>query len=357
MKRRKVRIALLFGGRSAEHEVSLVSASAIYKHIDKTRYAVISIFIDKTGRWRRVASPLLAPERLRSGQGSSFLPWEALPSLPRRVQADIYFPVLHGPYGEDGTIQGLLELADVPYVGAGVLASATGMDKAVMKVLFADRNLPIVRHLVFGEVAWRKSRRTVLGLIRKQFALPFFVKPANLGSSVGISKVTKRDEAELALVRAFRYDRKVIVEEGIKGREIECSVLGNDEPRASLPGEVIPYREFYDYRDKYLDGKTRFRIPADLPASVIREVQRLAVEAYLAVECSGMARLDFFLEDRTGKLYVNEINTIPGFTEISMYPKLWGVSGIPFGRLVEELIRLGLERHRQKKRCLERLAR
>jgi D-alanine-D-alanine ligase len=357
LKRHKVRIALLFGGRSAEHEVSLVSASAIYKNIDKTRYAVTSIFIDKTGRWRRVASPLLPPEKLQNGPSSSFLPWEALSLLPRRARADIYFPVLHGPYGEDGTIQGLLEMADVPYVGAGVLASATGMDKAVMKVLFADRNLPLVRHRVFGEVEWKMSRNDVLGLIGKEFRLPLFVKPANLGSSVGISKVKNRGDTETALARAFRYDRKVIVEEGIKGREIECSVLGNDEPRASLPGEVIPYREFYDYRDKYLDGKTRFRIPADLPASIIREVQRLAVEAYLAVECSGMARLDFFLEDGTGKLYVNEINTIPGFTEISMYPKLWGVSGIPFGRLVEELIRLGLERHRQKKRCLERLSR
>jgi D-alanine-D-alanine ligase len=357
LKRQKVRIALIFGGRSAEHEVSLASAGAIYKNIDKTRYAVISIFIDKTGHWRSVASPLLPHEKLQSRPSSSFLPWEALPTLPRRIRADIYFPILHGPYGEDGTIQGLLELADVPYVGAGVLASAVGMDKAVMKVLFSDRNLPIVRHHVFGDVEWKKSRKGILGQIGKEFPLPFFVKPANLGSSVGISKVTSRGQTERALVRAFRYDRKVIVEEGIKGREIECSVLGNDQPRASLPGEVIPHREFYDYRDKYLEGKTQFRIPADLPPSVIRKVQRLAVEAYLAVGCSGMARLDLFLEDGTGRLYVNEINTIPGFTEISMYPKLWGVSGLPFGRLVEELIRLGLERHRQKKRCLERLAR
>jgi len=357
LKRHKVRIALLFGGRSPEHEVSLNSAAAIYRNIDKNRYAVTSIFIDKTGKWRRVASPLLAPEKLQSGPSSSFLPWEGLPSLPQRVRADIYFPVLHGPYGEDGTVQGLLEMADVPYVGAGVLASAAGMDKAVMKVLFSDWGLPIVKHRVFGEVEWKRSRRAILGLIRKDFPLPLFVKPANLGSSVGISKVSDRADTERAIARAFRYDRKVVVEEGIKGREIECSVLGNDEPRASLPGEVIPFRDFYDYQDKYLDGKTRFRIPADLPASIIREVQRLSVEAYKAVECSGMARLDLFLEDGTGKLYVNEINTIPGFTEISMYPKLWGVSGIPFGRLVEELIRLGQERHRQKKRCLDRLTR
>jgi D-alanine-D-alanine ligase len=352
-----MRIALLFGGRSAEHEVSLSSAAAVYKNIDKTRHKVTSIFIDKAGRWRRVSSPLLPPEKLRRGPSSSFLPWEAIPALPRRFRADIYFPILHGPYGEDGTIQGLLEMADVPYVGAGVLASAAGMDKAVMKVLFADRKLPIVKHRTIDEVEWTKSRKAILGLIGREFSLPLFVKPANLGSSVGISKVVVRRQTERAMVHAFRYDRKVIVEEGIKGREIECSVLGNDSPRASLPGEVIPHREFYDYRDKYLEGKTRFRIPADLPPSVIRKVQRLAVEAFQAVGCSGMARLDLFLEDATGKIYVNEINTIPGFTEISMYPKLWGVSGIPFGRLVEELIRLGLERHRQKKHCLERLSR
>jgi len=356
VKRPKVKVALLFGGRSAEHEVSLASASAVYKHIDKTRYNVTSIYIDKTGRWRRVASPLLPLEKLRGGPSSSFLPWEVLASPSKRIRADIFFPVLHGPYGEDGTIQGLLELADVPYVGAGVLASAAGMDKAVMKVLFADRKLPIVKHRVIEEGEWKKSRPTVLGLIREEFTLPVFVKPANLGSSVGISKVKKWEEAGRALALAFRYDRKVVVEEGIKGREIECSVLGNESPRASLPGEVIPHRDFYDYRDKYLEGKTRFQIPADLPASVIREVQRLAVEAYRAVECSGLARLDFFLEDGTGAIYVNEINTLPGFTEISMYPKLWGVSGIPFGRLIEELIRLGLQRHRRKKRCLERLA-
>jgi D-alanine-D-alanine ligase len=357
LKRHKVRIALLFGGRSAEHEVSLRSAAAIYRNINTARYTVTSIFIDKKGHWRRVASPLIPPRELNSGPSASFLPWEGIPALPRRVRADIYFPVLHGPYGEDGTIQGLLELADVPYVGAGVLASAAGMDKAVMKVLFADRGLPIVKHRVFSEVEWKRSRSSILGLLRKEFRLPFFVKPANLGSSVGISKVRARSATEKALSTAFIYDRKVIVEAGIKGREVECSVLGNDSPRASLPGEVIPYRDFYDYRDKYLDGKTQFRIPAELPAPVIREVQRLAVEAYLAVGCTGLARMDLFLEDGTGKLYVNEINTIPGFTEISMYPKLWGVSGTPFGQLVEELIRLGLERHRLKKRCVERFAR
>lgn len=356
MKRHRVKIALLFGGRSAEHEVSLSSAAAVYRNIDKSRFQVISILIDKEGRWRHVASPLLPSERLAGGPTFSFLPWDRLPSFPGRVRADIYFPILHGPYGEDGTIQGILEMADVPYVGAGVLASAVGMDKAVMKVLFADRGLPIVRHQTYRQADWKKRRKVILGRIRRGFALPFFVKPANLGSSVGITKVKTRGETERALLRAFRYDSKVVIEESIRGREVECSVLGNDDPRASLPGEVIPHREFYDYRDKYIEGKTRFRIPADLPGPVIRKVQRLAIEAFRAVECSGMARLDFFLEDGTGKLFVNEINTIPGFTEISMYPKLWGVSGLPFGRLLEELIRLGLERHRRKKRCLEKRA-
>jgi D-alanine-D-alanine ligase len=357
LKRHKVKVALLFGGRSAEHEVSLSSAAAVYRNLDNSSFQVVSIYIDRGGRWRRVASPLLPPERLAGGPTLSFLPWDRLSSLPERVRADIYFPVLHGPYGEDGTIQGMLEMADVPYVGAGVLASAVGMDKAVMKVLFADRGLPVANYQTYRQADWKKRRKVILGRIGREFAFPFFVKPANLGSSVGISKVKTRGETEHALIRAFRYDSKVLVEEGIKGREVECSVLGNDEPRASLPGEVIPHREFYDYRDKYIEGKTQFHIPADLPGTIIREVQRLAVEAFRAVECSGMARLDFFLEEGTGKLYVNEINTIPGFTEISMYPKLWAVSGLPFGRLLEELIRLGLERHRRKKRCLERLAR
>jgi D-alanine-D-alanine ligase len=362
LKPKKIIVALLFGGRSAEHEVSLISAAAIYKNINKSKFRVVCLFINKRGEWKKVPSPLLPPEELNAGPSCSFLPWS--PKNRGRFQregrlplsADIYFPVLHGPYGEDGTIQGLLEMADVPYVGAGVLASAAGMDKDVMKVLFAGRGLPLVRHRVFLDTQWRKDKKAVLTVIKKTFLLPFFIKPANLGSSVGISKVKSHAGTSKALDRAFRYDRKILVEEGIDGREIECSVLGNDKPRASLPGEVIPFREFYDYRDKYLTGKTQFRIPADLPKDVISEVQRLSVEAYQAVGCSGLARLDFFLEHGTGKLYVNEINTIPGFTEISMYPKLWGVSGIPFGKLVEELIRLGFERHRGKRRCLERLA-
>lgn len=344
----------MFGGRSAEHEVSIRSASAIFNNLDKAKFRVISIFINKQGRWKKVASPLVPPNELNRGLFSSFLPWRnggrVLP-----VRADIYFPVLHGPYGEDGTIQGLLEMADVPYVGAGVLGSAVGMDKAVMKSLFRSRELPVVKHRVFVETDWNKNPDRILRAVRREFRLPLFVKPANLGSSVGITKVRNQAQTRAALELAFRYDRKVLVEEGIRGRELECSVLGNDEPTASLPGEIMPHREFYDYNDKYLNGKTKFGIPAVLPAALVKEVQRLAVEAYKACDGAGMARVDFFLESRTRRLYISEINTIPGFTEISMYPKLWEVSGLPFPRLVERLIELGFERHRAKKRCVTRI--
>ncbi len=355
MKRKKTTIALLFGGRSAEHDVSLASAAAVYKNIDKKKFRVVSVFIDKEGAWKKVASPLLPPEKLSAGPAHSFLPWAGRGS--DRLAADIYFPVLHGPYGEDGTIQGLLEMADVPYVGAGVLGSAAGMDKDVMKSLFAARGLPIVKHLTLLDADWRAGSAAALARIEGEFSFPIFIKPANMGSSVGITKVSRTGEMAPAIRRAFRYDRKVVIEQGIDAREIECSVLGNDQPRASLPGEVIPHRDFYDYRDKYQDGKTTFRIPADLPAETIATIRRLAVEAYLAVDGSGMARLDFFQEKMTGALLVNEINTIPGFTEISMYPKLWAATGLAFGRLVEELIRLGFERHRLKKRSVARPAR
>lgn len=350
---RQITVGLLFGGRSAEHEVSIRSAIAVYNNLDPARFRVISIFIDKRGRWKRAASPLVPAGTLKAGPFSGFLPWTAA-GRTAPFRADIYFPMLHGPYGEDGTIQGLLEMADAPYVGAGVLGSAAGMEKAVMKALFQSRGLPIVRYRVVLEPEWGKDADGILRSVRREFRLPFFVKPANLGSSVGITKVKDHGEARGAIEFAFRYDRKALVEEGIIGRELECSVLGNDHPEASLPGEIIPHREFYDYNDKYIDGKTRFGIPAVLPAAVVRSVRRLAVEAYKACDASGMARLDFFYEPRAGKLYVNEINTIPGFTEISMYPKLWEVSGLPFPRLLERLIDLGFERHRARKRCVVR---
>lgn len=349
MKPKKIKIALLFGGSTAEHEVSLRSATSIYDNLDKRKYDIISIYINKEGFWRIVDSPLLTQSSLKQGKFFSFLPWRKK-TITQDINTDIYFPMLHGPCGEDGTIQGLFEMADVPYTGAAVLSSAIAMDKAVAKTLFKMKNLPVVKHIILFESAWERERERFLSQIKKEFRLPFFVKPANLGSSVGITKVKDYTQSEAALEEAFKYDRKILVEEGILSREMECSVLGNDHPKASLPGELIPFREFYDYKDKYIEGKTSFVIPAELPSTAIKEIQRLSLEAFKAIDCSGMARVDFFLEEKTERILLNEINTIPGFTEISMYPKLWEVSGVPFPALLDTLIELGFERHQKKKR-------
>lgn len=350
---KKLHVALLFGGRSAEHDVSVESASAVYTHLDRDKFDITCLYVNREGGWRKVDSPLSdAGERNRGGF-SAFLPWSAQNPM-NRFEADVYFPVLHGPFGEDGTIQGLFEMAGVAYVGAAVLASAVGMDKAVAKSLFLSRGLPVGRFDVIFERDWRRDAGSLLRAVRETYRPPFFVKPANLGSSVGIRKVKDHSETSNAFDHAFQYDRKLLVEEGILGREIECSVLGNDEPRASLPGEVIPFREFYDYRDKYIEGKTRFGIPADLSDELTLEIRRLAVEAFKAVDACGMARVDFFLQGGTDRVFLNEVNTIPGFTQISMYPKLWEASGLSFASLLEELIGLGLERHRNRKRKVER---
>jgi D-alanine-D-alanine ligase len=350
---KKIRVALLFGGRSAEHEVSLASAAAIFKHFDRAKFDVRSIYITREGFWKPVESPSVDRKTLAHGKPFSFLPW-AVRRLPPRLEADIYFPILHGPFGEDGTIQGLLEMAGVPFAGAGVLGSALGMDKASTKSILHERGLPTVPYLILAEREWRESRRAVLGRIRANFGLPLFVKPSNLGSSVGITKVKESGAIFSALETAFRYDTKILVEKGIRGKEIECSVLGNDEPEASLPGEVIPFREFYDYEDKYIEGKTTFVIPVRLPRPTTEKIRRLAVAAFKALNVSGLARVDFFLEDGSHRLYINELNTIPGFTEISMFPKLWEASGLPFPRLLERLIKLGFERHRDRKACVQR---
>ena len=346
-------IGLIFGGRSPEHEVSITSARAIYRHLSQTRYRIYSIYITRDGHWQQVSSPLVSDQELKEGQAYSFLPW----SLSRQqieLKADVYFPVLHGPYGEDGTIQGLLEMADVAYVGSSVLASAVGMDKAIFKNLLSYLGLPVTPYLVVVEEDYKNQGSKLIRKINSVFAYPLFVKPANMGSSVGISKVKKRADLPAALELAFRYDRKILVEKAISGREIECSVLGNDRPEASLPGEVIPYREFYDYADKYLEGKTGFRIPAELPADLTLKIRQLALAAFKAIDASGLARVDFFLEKDTSTIYINEINTMPGFTEISMYPKLWEVSGLNFNQLLDRLIELAIERHNRKKHCLER---
>jgi D-alanine-D-alanine ligase len=314
----KLRVAVLYGGRSGEHEVSLNSAESIINAMDPAKYEVQRILISKTGRWQ--------PRAISPEPGGN-------PDI------DAVFPVLHGTFGEDGTVQGLLELADLPYVGAGVLASSISMDKDVMKRLCAASGLPVVEYYVHAGI-----EVPAIPLV-----FPMFVKPANLGSSVGISKVQSREEFGPALRLAGEFDRKIIVERGIVGREFECSVLGNDDPEASVPCEILPSRDFYDYEDKYLLNKARTVVPADLSVEETREIQRLAVACYRAVECQGMARVDFLLEAATGKFFINEINTIPGFTSISMYPKMWEASGLKYPELIDRLIELAVERHESRK--------
>jgi len=314
----KLRVAVIYGGRSGEHEVSVRSARAIMDAMDRDRYEVLPLFISPEGKWD---------------------PRPILPEPGANPGIDVVFPVLHGTFGEDGTVQGLLELAELPYVGAGVLGSSLAMDKDVMKRVCRERGLPVVEWIALARSAWD------VDAILRSLHLPVFVKPANLGSSVGISKAGTREELHRALGLAAEFDQKIIVERAIAGRELECAVLGNDEPVASLPCEVLPSREFYDYEDKYLLDAARFVVPAELPAEEIAEVRRLAVECYFAVGCQGMARVDFFREGATGRLYINEINTIPGFTSISMFPRMWAADGLPFPRLIDRLIELALARH------------
>ncbi|MFO7980884.1 MAG: D-alanine--D-alanine ligase family protein [Candidatus Aminicenantes bacterium] len=342
-------IILLFGGRSAEHEVSISSAAAIHHNLNRNKFKTQCIYINKKGMWNTVESPQISIEKLEKGPFYSFLPWDTKKNI-NLPQSPVYFPVLHGPYGEDGTIQGLLELADVPYVGATVMSSAIGMDKALSKSIFKAKGLPVVKYSVVYENDWVHHKKKVTEKIKKEYCFPLFIKPSNLGSSIGITKVQSLAHLPKAINLAFTYDHKILVEEAIQGRELECSVLGNQNPIASLPGEIIPYRDFYDYQDKYKEGKTGFEIPAKIPQSVVKEIQRISITAFKSIEGSGMARVDFFFQEKNHKIYLNEINTIPGFTEISMYPKLWEISGIKFSSLLEKLIDLAVNRHREKKR-------
>ncbi|HYK61113.1 MAG TPA: D-alanine--D-alanine ligase family protein [Bryobacteraceae bacterium] len=317
----RLRVAVICGGRSGEHEISLRSAESVIAAMDSDRYEVRRILITKEGRWQ---------------------PGPILPEPGANPGIDVVFPVLHGTFGEDGTIQGLLELAALPYVGAGVLASSVSMDKEVMKRLCMERGLPVTEYLVARRGQFR--REDICG----RMPYPLFVKPANLGSSVGISKVKACEDLSAALEIAAQYDRKILVERAIEGREFECSVMGNDEPMAAVPCEILPSREFYDYEDKYLLNQAQTVLPADLTEEQMREMRRLAVACYQAVECEGMARVDFLRETATGNLYINEINTVPGFTSISMFPKMWEAAGIPYPKLIDRLIELALERHRER---------
>ena len=357
-EKKRLRIGVLFGGRSGEHEVSLASAASVIRGLDPEKYEAVPIGISKDGRWLvGHGAQKMLPEVLRSGQ-RVVLPADpnaaALVPLGETgagaLHVDVVFPVLHGTFGEDGTVQGLLELAGLPYVGAGVLASAVGMDKDVQKRLYQQAGLPVAECLCILRADWEKSRAKVQRGVEQRFRYPLFVKPATLGSSVGMSKVHDREGLPAALDLAAEFAQKILVERAIRGREIEVSVLGNEDPKASVPGEIVPHREFYDYTAKYLEEGTRLIIPARLTRAQVRRFQDFAVRAFRAIECTGMARVDFFLERRTGRTYLNEINTIPGFTSISMYPKLWEATGLSFRELVDRLIELALAQHREKAR-------
>jgi D-alanine-D-alanine ligase len=364
---RKIRVGLIYGGRSGEHEVSLQTALSVAQAFDYDRYELIPFYINKQGKWH-AGVPLIAPptsvEQLLPASGDRTLTamaegTAALVPIVRGMLAevereedgpavDVMFPLLHGTFGEDGTIQGLFEMAGIPYVGAGVLASAVGMDKVIMKKLFAQAGLPQVEYIHFTKFEWNRERERIIAEAEEKLGYPCFVKPANLGSSVGISKARSREELVPAIETALRYDRKVIIEEAVDAREIEVSVLGNDEPRTSVPGEIVSSNEYYDYNAKYVDGKSVMIIPADLPPETVREVQEMAVRAFRAIDGSGLCRADFFLRRDDGKLLINEVNTMPGFTPYSMYPLLWKESGLSYRELLDELIRLAIERFEER---------
>ena len=371
---KKLRVGVVFGGRSGEHEISIRSAAAVIEAIDQKKYEVIPIAITKEGKWLppSAASALLPP--LASQQ----LPKEIINSNPGDIAIlgdpshqgltritsndddvspqtlDVVFPVLHGPYGEDGTLQGLLEMADVPYVGCGVVASACGMDKVAMKMLFAQSGLPLCKYVWFLRSEWQRDQTKALRRVAREIGFPCFVKPANLGSSVGISKAKDKDSLIKAIDLAAEYDRKVIVEELVNARELECAVLGNDQPSASLPGEYVVHDEaarFLDYTEKYAStGHVEFVVPAPVSKAMSAKIQRLAIQAFQAVDGSGLARVDFFLTRDTKELLINELNTLPGLTEVSGYPKMWVASGLPFPKMLERLIDLAFERHQDKRK-------
>ena len=374
---KRVRVGIVFGGRSSEHEVSLASAAAVIAHLDPDRYERIPICIGKDGHWSLTRAPrgsLTAAEAIESARspaggtaGGREVHLLARPAATQLLAAataplaggrptfeglalDVVFPLVHGPYGEDGTLQGLLELAGVPYVGAGVLGSAAGMDKAVAKTLFAACGLPITRFAVVRAAQWDAGESAVLDDLERRLHGPLFVKPANLGSSIGVSKAAGRAALAQAIRAAREFDRKIVVEEAVpEPRELECGVIGNDAPEASVPGEILPAGEFYDYESKYVDARSAGVVPAELTTARTAEVRRLAIEAYRAIEGAGMARVDFLLSRSTGRLYVSEVNTIPGFTTISMFAKLWAATGLDYARLLDRLIELAFDRHRERR--------
>ena len=370
-EKRKIRVGLVFGGRSGEHEVSLASAAAVQANLDPEKYEVVPIGITKTGSWLLGPEPLqllsaeqqapAALDRVPDEQTTAvtltgdpsvrrLIPVQSGPDLGSQGVLDVILPVMHGTYGEDGSLQGLLDMANVPYVGCGVLGAALGMDKEKMKMIFESAGLPNVAYLVFRRNEWERAPEEILNRVEQRLSYPTFVKPVNLGSSVGVNKAHNRQELTHAINVAAEYDRKIIVEQGIDCREFECAVLGNDEPLASVVGEIVSSNEFYDYRAKYIDGKSQAVIPADIPQEAAEEIRRQASTAFTALDLNGLSRVDFFMERASGKIYINEVNTMPGFTEISMYPKLWEASGLPYAQLLDRLIELAIERHEDRQR-------
>ncbi len=353
-ERAKARVAVIFGGQSGEHDVSLVSARSVMNVLRQKGYRVVPVGITRKGKWLIAGDPYaylsageVAPEPAGEPDAAGSAGRELVPGATGQAfpEVDVVFPVLHGPHGEDGTLQGLLELAGVPYVGCGVLASSLAMDKIACKQLLSGHGIPVVPGVAVLRSKWESAPQGVIAEVESELAYPVFVKPANLGSSIGISKAADRDALSRAMDEAARFDRRILVEKAVANpREIECAVLGNDEPVASTPGEVVPSNEFYDYAAKYIDGKSALRIPAPIPQATAERVRELAVRAFRAIDGAGLARVDFLLSDTTGELYLNELNTMPGFTTISMYPKLWEATGITYDELVERLIQLALER-------------
>lgn len=362
----KMNVMVIFGGRSGEHEISLISATSILRAMDKNKYNIIMIGITREGLWKQYEGSLDEIENgnwekiadrdekergfknhmclLPVGRGSGIVTL----SNGKTEKIDVIFPVLHGPFGEDGTIQGLFEMMNIPYVGAGVLASSVAMDKAIAKKLLQAEGIPQAEYDVIIFKQYKENETKVINRIEDIFEYPVFVKPANMGSSVGITKAHNREEFKKAMDMAGKYDRKIVIEEAIKGREIECAILGNDNPMASLPAEIIPSAEFYDYHDKYIAGTTQFVIPADLPEDIIKKVRDMAIKVYELLDCTGLSRVDFFVEETTNRVLVNEINTMPGFTEISMYPKMMQTIGIKYEDLIDRLITLAIERFNER---------
>jgi len=356
----KKRVLVLFGGQSGEHDVSLRSAQTVIGALDPARYDVVSIGITREGRWLTGGDPMAAltahsPLFALSGGGDELVqevessdPTAALPVV-MSGRIDVVFPVLHGPMGEDGTVQGMLELSGIPYVGSGVLGSAVAMDKGIAKTICAEAGIPQAKWMTVLRRDWERHTDRITAEIGEKLGYPCFTKPANMGSSVGVAKAHNAKELAECISIAARYDRRVIVEQGVDARELEISILGNDEPIASIAGEIRPSREFYDYEAKYIDDRSELIIPAKIDAATLSEIQRIAIEAFRALDLAGMARADFFLDRGTGELFLNEVNTIPGFTSISMYPMLWAASGISLPELVDRLIALAIERHAERR--------